>query len=73
MLADRPDADRPTCEPIALRPEAAARALGISRRTLVTLTADRDSGIPHARLGKCVLYPRAALERWIEGRIVKPR
>ena len=51
--------------PIGLRPREAAAALGISERSLWTLTKDRTTGIPHARLGKSVIYPTADLERWL--------
>ena len=50
---------------LALRPREAAKALGIGERKLWEITADRTSGIPHARLGKAVVYPVAELERWL--------
>ena len=53
---------------LALRPREVARALGISERVLWGLTADQARGIPHFRIGRSVLYPRAALERWIDQR-----
>ena len=56
-------------EPLAYRPSEAAEALGISKRLLSQLVADRDSGIPHCRIGRCLLFPREALNRWLEGRI----
>jgi len=59
--------------PIALRPREAAAALGLSRRTLSTITADRTSGIPHCRIGGCVLYPSREWADWIASRIEKPR
>lgn len=57
-------------EPLALRPKQAAKALGISERTLWALTAPRGP-IPCVRLGqgkrKSVLYPvpelRACMSR----------
>jgi excisionase family DNA binding protein len=55
----------PKVEPtrLALRPREAAAALGISERTLWTLT---DQGrIPHVRLGRCVAYPVDALRKWL--------
>ncbi len=51
--------------PLALRPKEAAKALGIGERKLWELTADRDSGIPHFKLGTAVLYPVADLRRWL--------
>ncbi|NLX12760.1 MAG: helix-turn-helix domain-containing protein [Phycisphaerales bacterium] len=48
---------------IALRPRDAARALGVSERTLWEWT--KAGTIPHRRIGGCLLYPVAALERWI--------
>ncbi len=53
---------------LALRPRDAAKAIGISERKLWELTADQTSGIPHCRFGKCVVYPIAPLERWLEER-----
>lgn len=57
-----PDADR-----LALRPREAAAALGISPRKLWSLTA--CGAIPHVKLGRVLLYPRAALERWLAERV----
>ena len=49
--------------PLALRAEAAARTLGISKRLLWSLT--NQGVIPHIRLGKAVLYPVGALRAWL--------
>jgi excisionase family DNA binding protein len=53
--------------PLALRPRAAAKALGISPRLLWQLT--KDGHIPCVRVGagkrRTVLYPVAELERWL--------
>ncbi len=55
-------------ESLALRPREAARALGISARTLWGLTAPRGP-IPCARVGsgkrQTVLYPTADLQAWL--------
>jgi len=55
-------------EPLALRPREAARAMGISERTLWGLTAPRGP-IPCVRIGKgkrrTVLYPVANLQAWM--------
>jgi excisionase family DNA binding protein len=52
---------------LSLRPREAARALGISERTLWQLT--RDGRVPCVRLGsgkrKTVLYPVAELQSWL--------
>ncbi len=54
--------------PLALRPRDAARALGISERTLWSLTTPRGS-IPCVRCGhgkrRAVLYPLADLNAWL--------
>jgi hypothetical protein len=54
--------------PLAVRPREAARLLGISARTLWSLSAPRGP-IPCARLGhgrnKAVLYPVADLRAWL--------
>jgi hypothetical protein len=57
-----------TVESLALRPREAAKALGISARTLWGLTAPRGP-IPCARIGtgkrQTVLYPVAELQAWL--------
>lgn len=54
--------------PLALRPKEAAKALGISTRTLWQLT--RDGKIPCKRIGsgarRTVLYPVASLDQWLQ-------
>ena len=49
---------------LALRPRDAARALGISERTLWTLT--KQGQVPHLRIGKAVRYPVHLLRQWME-------
>jgi excisionase family DNA binding protein len=56
----------PTVPCLAMRPKQAAQALGLSPRKLWELTASKQ--IPCIRLGKAILYPTAALERWLEER-----
>ncbi len=53
----------PLPEPLALRTVDAARALGISERTLWTLTA--RGVVPHVKLGAVTLYPVDALRSWL--------
>lgn len=57
-----------TQSPLALRPREAAKALGISARTLWGLSAPRGP-IPCVRVGsgkrQTVLYPMAELQRWL--------
>ena len=57
-----------TVESLSLRPREAAKALGISTRTLWGLTAPRGP-IPCLRIGhgkrQIVLYPVAALQAWL--------
>jgi excisionase family DNA binding protein len=57
--ADKPRV--PERDRLAYRPREAARALGISERTLRTLTPR----LPHLRIGGVLLYPRMDLERWL--------
>ena len=64
----KPSGDLPL--PLAMRPKVAARAIGISERTLWTLTQRGD--IPHSRIGGAVIYPTAAIMRWLEERTVHP-
>lgn len=51
-------------EPLALRPQDAAKALGISPRTLWALTVPRGP-IPCVRLGNSVRYCPDALRRFL--------
>lgn len=51
---------------LALRPREAAAALSVSERTLWGWT--RDGKVPHLRQGRNILYPVAALERWMDSR-----
>lgn len=52
---------------LALRPREAAKALGISERTLWTWTS--NGTIPHIRQGKTILYPTASLARWLDEQV----
>ena len=52
---------------LALRPGEAARALGVSDRTLRKWM--RDEGLPYARVSGVVLIPRRPLEDWLAERI----
>ncbi len=49
--------------PLAYRPAEAAAALGFSKRKLEDLT--KQGKVPHARVGRCVLYPVRELEDWL--------
>lgn len=57
-----------TSSPLALRPREAAKALGVSSRTLWDLTAPRGP-IPCVRVGagkrQSVLYPVEVLRAWL--------
>ena len=55
-----------TVEPLALAPRDAARAIGVSERTLWTYT--RTHGVPHVRLGRRILYPVRELTEWLASR-----
>ncbi len=54
-----------------MRPKDAAKALGVSERVLWAWTADKTSGIPHFRKGRCVLYPVRELQDWLTSRLEK--
>lgn len=57
--------------PLAMRPKVAARAMGISPRTLWSLT--KAGLIPYARIGaKCVVYPVPAMQRFLEEQTINP-
>ena len=51
---------------LLLTPQQAAEALAISPRKLWEMTA--SSEIPSIRLGRCLRYPVADLQRWIDDR-----
>jgi len=58
---------------LLLSSKEAARALGVSARTLWTLTFNRQPGLPHVRIGRRVMYRLSDLEAWIErNRIASP-
>jgi excisionase family DNA binding protein len=48
---------------LALRPREAAKALGVSERSLWEWTHRGD--IPHVRVGRTILYPVDALRDWL--------
>ena len=54
---------------LALRPKDAAKALGIGKRLLWSMT--NQGLIPHVRVGKAILYPVAALEQWLAEQAAK--
>ena len=49
---------------LLLTPQQAAETLAISPRKLWGMTASGE--IPHVRLGRCVRYPLADLQRWVD-------
>ena len=66
--------DSTKTEPLAMRPQQAAKALGISARHLWQLT--KDGEIRSVRAGQSVLYPILELQRWLapkqdEGALMK--
>lgn len=63
-LLSNPKTDAPC---LAMRPREAARALGVSERTLWTWT--REGSIPHVRRGALILYPVDALRRWLDEQV----
>ncbi len=48
---------------LALRPREAAKALGVSERTLWGWT--HAGTVPHVRVGRTILYPVDALRDWL--------
>jgi excisionase family DNA binding protein len=56
----------PPLEPLAMRAKDAARLLGISTRTLWSMTAGGE--IPHVRVRRIVTYPVDALRDWLRRR-----
>lgn len=55
-----------TPPPLTISRRAAAAMLGISERTLWTLTNAKQ--VPHLRIGARVLYPLEALKTWLADR-----
>lgn len=51
-------------ESLLVNAATAAKMLGISPRTLWSLTA--SYAIPHIRIGRCVRYPVDQLQQWVE-------
>lgn len=49
---------------VALRQADAARAIGVSPRTLHRWTKDKSLGVPCRRIGRVILYPIDELKRW---------
>jgi excisionase family DNA binding protein len=70
MKIDNPKSTPPAVTPLALRPVDAAKALGISDRTLWTWT--RENLVPHVRIGNVVLYPIDDLQRWLNAKSMLP-
>lgn len=54
---------------LALRPREAARALGIGERKLWSMTNAGE--LPHARIGRAVVYPVRELQEWLSDRTGK--
>ncbi len=61
------NAPTPASLPLALRTREAAEALGISERTLQSLTSAGE--IPHFKLGRANLYPVRELADWLTARV----
>jgi predicted DNA-binding transcriptional regulator AlpA len=54
-----------TPEPLAYRKRIAARLLGISERTIERLLSAGQFPKPDAHAGRCPLWTRSTLERWV--------
>ncbi len=52
---------------LALRAPEAAKALGISERSLWSLT--HRGNVPHFRIGTSIVYPIDALRRWLDQQV----
>ena len=64
--------DRDNAPPcLALRPKQAAKAIGISERLLWSKTNAGE--IPHARIGRAVIYPVDLLREYLAERGVPPQ
>ncbi|GDX95883.1 hypothetical protein LBMAG47_15470 [Planctomycetia bacterium] len=65
----RPGHDLPPL-PLAMKPVVAAKAIGVSPRTLWSLT--KRGEVPHARIGRSVVYPTAAILAWLDRLAANP-
>lgn len=54
---------------LALRPRLAARAIGISERTLARLV--KAGEVPFTRIGSAVVFPVRELRRWLSARVTE--
>lgn len=66
MARDLIGAQIMTTGSLSLRPREAAKALGVSERTLWEWS--RRGDIPHVRIGRAVLYPVDGLREWLRQR-----
>ncbi|MDP9358533.1 MAG: helix-turn-helix domain-containing protein [Chloroflexota bacterium] len=67
---DAPQSPKPApdkSEPLLLRPEDAARLLGISRSKVFSMLSNQE--LLSIRIGRCRRIPTASLEAWIAERI----
>jgi excisionase family DNA binding protein len=55
--------EKVTMESLALRPREAAKALGVSERSLWEWTHRGD--VPHVRIGRTIMYPVDSLREWL--------
>lgn len=69
-MNNSPTMEKPDVNRLALRPKDAAKALGVSPRTLWAWTS--EGAIPHIRRGKAILYPTAVLNRWLDEQVSAP-
>ena len=56
--------------PLAMRPKVCSRAIGVSERTLWSMT--KRGEIPYARIAGCVVYPTFAILTFLEEITVTP-
>lgn len=58
--------------PIMLTREQAAEYLGVKPGTLEVWASTQRYGLPYVKVGRCVRYRRADLDRFIEAQTVRP-
>ena len=75
MSATQPTPAPPTPEGLAplLRPQAVARALGISTRTLERLLSGGRFPAPDLRIGRATLWRPATVRVWIDAEADRQR
>lgn len=58
---------------LAYNHREAAAALGVCERTLTAWASDPSKNLPRIKIGRLSRYPVAALQQWLDDRLVAER